>query len=40
MPNPDTMKNKHSYHTNALVGIPLISIDPSGLGSQYQIETT
>jgi len=38
MPNPDTLKSKHCYHTDSLVGIPLLSIGPSGIGGEYQRE--
>ena len=39
MPNPNGMKSEQDYHTDALVGIPLVSIGPSGIGGQYQRET-
>ena len=39
MPSPDTMTSKHCHHTDNLVGIPLVSIGPSGIGGQYQQET-
>ncbi len=37
LPEPDSMRNKPK-NSSVLANIPLVSIGPSGIGGQYQME--
>ena len=43
MPDPDVVKsnlNRLCHRTDILIDIPLVSLGPSGIGGEYQRETT